>query len=193
MIETLVNFDKQLLLTINSHHNDIFDFLMFWISNRLIWIPFYLVISLFLLKEYNKQFFFMIFFIAILIALSDQFSVLVKDFIQRPRPCHDGSLQASIHLVNGACGGAFGFVSSHASNSAALVTFLFLACNARVKWIKYVMIPWALLVSYSRMYLGSHYPLDILGGWLIGIFLGILVFFFYQLVAQSRRGPIKYH
>jgi len=189
----LTDLDKKLFVFINSHHNSFFDFIMYWSSDKLIWIPFYIALALILLKNYNKRFFFMIFFIGILIAISDQVSVLIKDFVQRPRPCHDAELQATIHLVKDYCGGAYGFISSHASNVFALATFLFLACDDRMPWLKYVMFPWAVMVSYSRIYLGAHFPLDILGGWFLGISLGTIIFYFYVLVAQSRRGPLKFH
>ena len=193
MFDGLTTFDKELFVLINSHHNNFLDFWMYWFSNKLIWIPFYISLALVLLKTYNKQFFFMIFFIGILIAASDQISVLIKDFVQRPRPCHDPGLHAAVHIVRGYCGGAFGFISSHASNSFALITFLHLACDVRVKWLKFVMLPWAVVVSYSRIYLGAHYPLDVVGGWLLGILLGIIIFYFYMLVAQSKQGPVKFH
>lgn len=193
MLDELINIDRALFIFINSHFNSFFDFIMYWFSDKLIWIPFYITLALILLKNYNKQFFFMIFFIGILIAASDQLSVQLKDFVQRPRPCHDPVLQTTIHLVKDYCGGAFGFVSSHASNAFALITFLYLSCNARMKWLKFVMIPWAVTVSYSRIYLGAHYPLDILAGWMLGILLGIIIYYFYVLVAQSKRGPLKFH
>lgn len=193
MFDLFLQFDREFFMFINSHYNKFWDFIMFWLSNKLIWIPFYIAISLIILKTYNKQFFFMIFFIGILITCSDQLSVVIKDFVQRPRPCHNMQLQPFVHLVNGYCGGSFGFVSSHASNSMALITFLFLACNARIKWLKYLMVPWAIIISYSRVYLGVHYPFDIIAGWCLGILLGILIYYFYVLVAQSKRGPLKYH
>jgi undecaprenyl-diphosphatase len=193
MLGNLTRFDKELFVLINRHYNDFFDVLMYWASDRLIWIPFYIALALILLKTYNKQFFFMIFFVGILIVISDQLSVVIKDFVQRPRPCHDYELESMVHLVRDHCGGAFGFISSHAANVFALTTFLFLACNDRLPWLKFIMLPWALLISYSRIYLGSHFPLDILGGWFLGIFLGIIIFYFYVLVAQSRRGPLKFH
>jgi len=193
MFEGLIQLDTTLFTFINSHHNSFFDFWMYWSSNRLIWVPFYIALSLILLKHYNKQFFFMVFFIGIMVAASDQLSVLIKELAQRPRPCHDPVLQSSVHLVRAYCGGAYGFVSSHAANTLSLATFLYLACNDNMRWLKFVMLPWAVLIAYSRVYLGAHYPLDIVGGWFLGILLGILAYYFYVLVAQSRRGPLKFH
>lgn len=193
MLDELKNIDADLFIFINSHHNNFFDFIMYWASDKLIWIPFYIALALILLKHYNKQFFFMIFFIGILIATSDQLSVLIKDFVQRLRPSHEPALQNMVHLVRNYSGGDFGFVSSHAANSFALITFLHLVCDEKMRWLKFVMVPWAVLVSYSRVYLGVHYPLDVLAGWFLGILLGILIYYFYLLVAQSKRGPAKFH
>src|SRR5580704_12824529 len=125
MLEQLKSLDTSLFLFINSKHNSFFDFIMYWASDRWIWIPFYAVLLYFLFKSFGNKAVFILLLIGIMITLSDQLSsAVIKDLVKRPRPCHDESLIDKVHLVNGYCGGAYGFVSSHASNSFALSLFL---------------------------------------------------------------------
>lgn len=116
---------------------------------------------------------------AIGILLSDKISVYAfKDVFERFRPCHNLELKDLIHTVNGKCGGTFGFVSSHAAN-----TFMFASLSSlflRKYWFVFFIFFWAALVSYSRIYLGVHYPLDIAGGALLGILIGGLIFKLYK-------------
>jgi undecaprenyl-diphosphatase len=118
--------------------------------------------------------------VALLISISDQLSVRAFKYVfERPRPCHEADLQPLIHLAAGRCGGAFGFVSSHAANSFALATFIWILLRGIYRWTGYVMFGYAVLVSYSRVYLGVHYPGDILAGGLLGVLAGGLVYAVY--------------
>ena len=116
--------------------------------------------------------------VAILITLSDQVSVhLFKETFQRYRPCHNLDLQGKVQLIDGACGGMYSFVSSHAANTFALTTFLIFFFRSR--GFALFMYLWACIVCYSRVYAGVHYPFDILGGMMVGVFLGFIAYRFY--------------
>jgi len=117
-------------------------------------------------------------FLGLLFLISDQSSVrLFKNVFERLRPCHNPNLEGMVHLVNG-CGGKFGFVSSHATNCFALAIFSGLLFKNHYKYMMILMLFWAALVSYSRVYVGVHYPGDIIGGAVLGSIIGFLVFRF---------------
>ena len=172
----IIHLDEQLTLAINSLNSPFFDVLMFNISKTFIWIPFYALLIYFLFRQYGKQTWFKLLFIVILVFLSDKSSVyLFKNVFERLRPCHNPEIAHLMHLVNGRCGGQFGFVSSHATNVFALATFLFFEMRQKYAWIAWLFL-WAALVSYSRVYLGVHYLGDIICGALWGSFVGYIVF-----------------
>ena len=171
----LKHLDEQLTLAINSLNSPFFDVFMSGISGRFIWIPFYALLMYFLVRQYNKQIWIKIIFLVILVFMSDQTSVLFKNFFERLRPCHNPEIGHLMHLVNGRCGGLYGFVSSHATNVFALATFLFFQMRQRYPWIVWMFL-WAALISYSRVYLGVHYVGDIIFGALWGSFVGYVVF-----------------
>lgn len=98
-----------------------------------------------------------------------------KDVFERLRPCHNPNIASLVHVVDG-CGGKYGFVSSHASNSFALALFIGLLLRKHYKYFLPLMVFWAALVSYSRIYVGVHYPADILGGAILGSLIGIFVY-----------------
>ena len=121
----------------------------------------------------------MFLFIILVITLADQTSVhLFKNVFQRLRPCHEPALENLVHLVNNKCGGQYGFISSHAANTfgLALLTLLWI----KKRWFTALMITWALLVAYSRVYLGVHYPLDVMVGGIWGAGCGWLVFLLFR-------------
>jgi undecaprenyl-diphosphatase len=154
---------------------------MWWISGKTTWWPFYLLILL-VMGWYRKwQLAGWILFLIILITLTDQSSVhLFKNLVQRLRPCHEPDLQGLVHLVRNKCGGQYGFISSHAANAFGVATFTALWMGKR--WITIVMIVWALLICYSRIYLGVHYPLDVIAGGLWGAGCAWLVFMLFNWV-----------
>ncbi len=169
----LSGFDYELFTAINGWHSVPFDHIMEIISSRYSAIPFYAIIAVVLFQKYRTQFWWILAAVILLILLSDQVSVAIKFYVERLRPCHDPLLANSIHLVNNHCGGEFGFYSSHASNTAAFS--LFVTHFIRNKYIWILLGIWVFLVGYSRIYLGAHFPLDILCGWIAGASIGFLI------------------
>ena len=172
-MEFLKNIDTELFLFLNGLHNSFFDFLMYWLSNKLIWIPVYLFIIYSIIKKFKpKKGIIITLLLIVAIIISDQVSVhFFKNIFQRYRPCHNLDIKNLVHLVHNRCGGQYGFISSHASNFFTLATLVSLIFKQ--KQISFLMFFWAITVSYSRIYLGVHYPSDILGGALLGVIIGL--------------------
>jgi undecaprenyl-diphosphatase len=180
----LVRLDQQLLLYLNSLNSPFWDEVMYAISGKFIWIPLYLAILIYLGMRYKRKFIVIFLFIILGITVADQTSVhLFKNVFQRLRPCHEPALEGLVHLVKGECGGLYGFVSSHATNSfyVALFSLLFI----RKKWFTVMIISWALVVGYSRIYLGVHYPGDVLCGSILGAFVGWGIYSLYVLTDKK--------
>jgi undecaprenyl-diphosphatase len=184
MIEHL---DQQLFLFLNSLNSPFMDQVMHAISGRIIWVPLYLAILIYLGITYKRKFLIILIFIILAAALTDQISVLFKNAVQRLRPCHEPALQGLVHLFNGECGGLYSFVSSHAANSfdVAFLSLLFI----RKRWYSVSIIAWAAVISYSRIYLGVHYPLDVISGAIQGALVG---WGFYSLYILTDNRILKY-
>jgi undecaprenyl-diphosphatase len=187
MPDLLKNLDIRLFLFINNHFCSFCDFIFYWVSNKWVWIPFYFFLAIIIYKDSGKEFWKILFSIAVMILLTDQVSVFIKDQVMRYRPCHNLILQSQIHLVNGECGGPYGFVSSHSANSAGLTLFLILLFRKKLKWVTFVLIVWCFIISYSRIYLGTHYPADVAGGWISGILLSMIIFYFYKNFLSGEK------
>lgn len=179
----LERFDQQFFLLINSSNSPFFDQVMYALSGRLIWVPLYMAIITYLVIKYKRKFLIILFFIILAATLADQSSVLVKNIVQRLRPCHDPSLTGIVHLVKGECGGAYGFVSSHATNSfdVAFLSLMFI----KKRWYTICIILWATVIGYSRIYLGVHYPGDVICGSLLGAFIGWSMYSLYVLTDKT--------
>lgn len=177
MLEQLKSIDTDLFLALNGAHSPFFDFVMFWASDKWIWIPLYVFFTYLLFKQYGKRAWILVIMAGLAVVLSDLTATLLfKNVFQRPRPCHEPSLEGIIHLVNRQCGGNYGFISSHAANSFALAAFLSLSLGKKIRFFTPLIIMWALLLCYSRIYLGVHYPGDVIAGAIWGAALGTAVF-----------------
>jgi len=180
MLDTLNHIDTKLFFILNELHNAFFDRIMFFISGKKEWIPLYVAIVLLILVRFKKKGLFAILALIILLVLTDVISVhLFKNVFQRLRPSHNPQIQHLVHIVNNYRGGQFGFVSSHAANTFGFATFLTLLLKN--KYFSTFMITWAAVVSYSRIYLGVHYPGDVICGALLGVIIANLVYYVYIL------------
>lgn len=169
----ILELDTQFFLYLNQFHSDFWDTIMLLITRKETWFPFYLLIIYFIIKNYRNKSIFILLFLIVTIVASDQFSVLLKENIQRLRPVHEPAIQHLVHNVLRK-GGLYGFVSSHAANSFAIFVFVTRVFKKRSAWFLFFF--WAVIVSYSRIYSGVHYPLDILGGAILGWILAVIFF-----------------
>ena len=179
MLGTLIELDKSLLQTLNGCHTPFWDHFFWMVTATPTWVPFYLVILYVIAKNQPKGWWFTFVALGVMVALSDQISNnQFKDVFERLRPSRDPSMVGLVKLVAGYTGGKFGFVSSHAANSFGLAMFAALLFrNGLFGWTIFF---WALLNSYSRIYLGVHYPGDIVCGGALGVLIGWLVYLGYQ-------------
>lgn len=182
MIEYLNTIDQQALLAINSWHTPYFDQLMWCITSKLSWMLI-LVALLVTLRRDWRQMLFVVAAILFTILISDQISSgLIKHTVERLRPSHNPDLAATLHLVNGYTGGLYGFTSSHAANSFSVA--MIVSLMYRYRRVMAALMFYAILQCYSRMYMGVHYPGDILGGTIIGLIVGWLCYRLWRWAEQ---------
>jgi undecaprenyl-diphosphatase len=176
--------DTDLFLFLNSINSPFWDDVMWIISARLTWVPLYLIILWMFFRLTGRRVILVTLFVIAAITLSDQLSVhAFKEVFLRLRPCHEPSLEGLVHIVRGKCGGQYGFVSSHAANCFNIAVFSLLLLRKR--WFTVIILLWAALVSYSRVYLGVHYPGDIIGGALLGAGIGFAIYHSYIYILKN--------
>lgn len=174
MLDYLNDIDTDALLAVNGLH-DVFQDAFWWMVSAK-WASLLLVLALvwILLHQNRRHALLVLLMLVLAFVIADQVSSgLIKHLVERLRPTHDPSLGDAVHVVNGYRGGMYGFVSSHAANSFAAATLLALVMRHRL--VTFSLLAWAALQCYSRVYLGVHYPGDILGGLVVGVLAGWLV------------------
>lgn len=190
VLEFLLKLDRQFFLAINGWHSPFFDEIMYVLSQKLVWAPLYAILLIMLWLVYRRNFWYIVPLIILLVTLTDQVSVvLFKDIFHRLRPCHEPSLEGMVQLVRGQCGGKFGFISSHAANTFGVAIFAGSLLKVRFKWLLPVLIFWASIVCYSRVYLGVHYPGDVIVGALVGSISGYFILLLFKWIMS--RTPVK--
>lgn len=185
MVEYLIEIDHQLFTFLNSFHADWLDPIMKFISGKLTWLPLYLFLLYLIIRQYGKKVLLIIGVVIVLITASDQLSQAFKYGFKRYRPCQELSSHApKPHIVDNKCGGFYGFYSAHSSNSFAIAFFLGSLLLPLYRQARVLLLFWAGVVAYSRVYLGVHYPADITVGAIFGVALGWLFQFFYFKVEE---------
>jgi undecaprenyl-diphosphatase len=185
MIDTLLYLDQWLLLKINGLNTPWLDSMMSALTQGIYWLPlFILVIGSIIYRAHWKTISILL-LLAVVIFLTDRISAgLLKPWIGRLRPSHNPELESLLHFVNNYKGGLYGFVSSHATNAFGIATFLWLILRKSINWI-WIMYLWAIIFSFTRIYLGVHYPSDILGGAVLGSILGLGVYKISRLMPEK--------
>lgn len=184
MIETFKTMDELLFLWLNSFHSDWLDPIVYQLTKTITWTPLYLFLFYKIYRKDPKNSLWVFIGLALTILFADQFtSGFMKPYFERLRPCKDDRWVDQIHNY-GSCGGLYGFVSSHAANTFAVAMFLNIKMRKKLPYLKWLFL-WASLVSYTRIYLGVHYPLDIFLGGIIGIIIGTLVWIFLEIIKQA--------
>ena len=179
MLDQLLQYDTELFLYLNNLGTPSWDGFWLFYTNKLVWIPFYAILLYLMYRKWgNKPILVTIAVVALMIVFTDQITNLFKHGLERLRPCHVEALMDKMRIVRVGCGGLYGFFSGHASNSMAVAIFVGLMLRKTSRYFIYGLILWSIVMGYSRIYVGVHYPLDVLCGFIFG---GLTGFLFYKL------------
>jgi undecaprenyl-diphosphatase len=185
MIEEILKYDTDLFLFLNNLGSEPWDNLWRVITHKLTFVPLYVVLLFLVYKNYGLKGMLIIIVCAVLMIIAaDQLANLFKHGIQRPRPCREEDLQKFMRFIVDHCG-RYGYFSGHAINSMATAVFIGLLLKNKYYYLPFLLLFWSVLVSYSRIYVGVHYPLDVLTGMFFGSIIG-WIFYRLQLILQRR-------
>lgn len=188
MLEKLLSLDTQLFIYLNGLGSETYDWLWLALTIQFNWIPFFLLLFYLIYKKLGiRQTVYLLFFVAVLVLVTDQIANLFKYTVQRVRPCNNSEINTIIRVVQ--VRNSFSFFSGHAANTMAVSTFLYLIFKKQFKFMGLLFL-WPLIFAYSRIYLGLHYPLDILSGYLCGLITGYLMYKAYQWALKKGRFKI---
>ena len=188
----LSNLDSTLFLFLNGLHVDWMDRFMVLITDMWVWLPLYLLLICWTVKQYGKRCWWIFLAVGLVVLCSDQLaSHVCKPVFQRLRPCYNVDFQDLIYLPKGLAGGKYGFVSSHAANTFAIAAFLTPALRNFRPWPAIVLYLWAFLSSYSRIYIGYHYPGDIIAGAVLGLLVGLVIWKLFQILVVGKLWKSK--
>ncbi len=188
IINILDQLDKNIFLFLNGFHNSYWDNVMTLFTLTPVWIPFYLAVIIIIIKKFVKDSLWIFIAVILLILCADQFSGILKHSVRRLRPSHDPEISQLTHIAF-TKGGLYSFVSAHAANSFSFAIFFILLFKNRAFTL--FVIPWAFLIAYTRIYIGVHYPGDILGGMILGILTGFSIYKMLTLLEKKLSGHEK--
>ena len=178
--------DHRIFLFLNGLNTSWLDGVMATVTEMWVWLPLYLLIIYGIVRQYGKRWWWVLLAVGLVILCTDQLSAHVfKPAFHRLRPCYNTDFQDLINLPKGLAGGKYGFVSSHAANTFGVATFLIPVLRAYRPWPAITLLAWAAIASYTRIYIGYHYPSDILCGALLGVLIGLIFWKLFQIVQRK--------
>lgn len=191
-MEEIIQLDKALFLYLNTQGTPTWDGFWIFLSERSVWIPLYLLLLYLLFKHFGfKQTVLVLGLTLLMILFTDQITNVFKNSFQRLRPCFTAEFDGIMRKVGCERRGQFGFTSAHASNHFGIALFLGLVFRKKYKWMLSALLIWAAFISYSRVYLGVHFPLDILCGSALGLILAGLNFRLYSWILKKYPKTFK--
>lgn len=188
-MEPIINLDQEVFLLLNNLHADWLDPIVFFATKTVAWIPLFVFLIFLIIKQYKTKAVLVLLFVGVSIFITDRTtSGFMKPYFERLRPSREPVLEGKVHLVNGYKSGKYGFASSHAANSFGIAMFVWLLFRNRYSKIGWMFL-WALLFSYTRIYLGVHYPGDILVGACVGLLAGCIAYkgFIFSLSRLEKK------
>jgi undecaprenyl-diphosphatase len=186
MLNELINKDIELFLYLNNLGTIQWDGFWLFITNKYSAIPLYLLLLFFTYKYVGlKKTLLILVAVALLITLSDQTSNFFKYGFKRLRPCYDENISHIVRLVKSTCGGKYSYFSAHSSNSMAIAIFFGMLFKKHSKYWLLLLVIWALLVGYSRIYIGVHFPLDVFTGIFFGMIYGFVIYLLITFILNN--------
>ncbi len=175
MLDQLLQQDKELFLILNNLGTETWDGFWMFMTNKFSSIPIYMSLAYLSFRQWGlKKTLLLILFAILMITATNGLADFFKYGVQRLRPCYDSSVTELMRLVKDSCGGKFGYFSAHAGNTMAVATFFSILLKDKFHHIGILLLVWAILIAYSRIYIGVHFPLDVFSGMVIGLLFGWL-------------------